>query len=170
MQNKKEKKGIGKAHVYGALTLLICALAILAVIFVPMMKESRQFRKQLDLLIEGDYLYLTVSDPLFETESLLGEKGAEALLTATEIKAVREALTILREAGFRNGENEEKVGGAWDMRLQLIREDGTRTVLYFTDEACYFVEGYGAYPFYPKDEGAYSVFLDLLVSYLEEKD
>ena len=63
MQNKKEKKGIGKANVYGALTFLVCALVILAVILVPMMKENHKFKEHLDLLIEDEYLYMTVSDP-----------------------------------------------------------------------------------------------------------
>ena len=87
----------------GAIVLLLTALIILGAIFVPRMRENRLFSARYQMLQSAEYTVFLLSDPLYETGGAVATRGAEVVLSAEEVLAIRASLATLREGGFQNG-------------------------------------------------------------------
>ena len=167
MQKSNAKKGKNKTWLVGAVILLIALAIVLAVVLVPIIRENKEMRHTVDLLLHSEYRYITVSDPLFDTDVILPNKGAEVKLEETEVLAVRELLSAATERGLQNRQNETQTAGAWDLRLLLVTTTGERAALYLTETTCYYTAGNTAYHFAPKNTEAYQALRTHLIALLQ---
>ncbi len=164
---KTVKKQSPAILIAGVSILLAAAAIILLAVFIPRARENRIFHARYQMLQSGTYTHFLLSDPLYKTEGAIASRGVEIALSDAQVTQVREHLAAVRAGGIRNGENVTGTDGAWDVRLQVRLEGGTRAELYFTEGEMYFYAGGMAYTFTARDSGAYEALYHTLQNLLK---
>lgn len=152
---KTDKKQSPAIIITGLSVLLAAVLIILLAICIPRARENRIFHARYEMLLDAAYTHFLLSDPLYKTGDVIASRGVEVALSADEVTAIRTHLAAVRTGGIKNGENLRETAGAWDARLQVRLENGTRAELYFTESVMYFYADGCAFTFVARDAGAY---------------
>ena len=152
---KTAKKQSPAMIIAGAAILFAAALIILLAIFIPRGRENRIFHARYQMLQSAEYTTFLLSDPFYKTGDVIATRGVEVALSPDEVVDIRTRLAAVRVGGIKNGENLTGTDGAWDVRLQVRLENGTRAELYFTETLMYFYADGTAFTFLAKDESAY---------------
>ena len=164
MRMKKEKRTVIWV---GIVILLLAVMLILLSIFLPRARYKSRVTECLELMLSPDPTYVTLTDPLFDTGDLLGRNGKEVQLQGEQMQAVLSSLGTLRDAGFHYQGQEQKLTGAWDLRLLVRTASGESVQLRFEADRFYYTEGDVAYFFTPKDAAAYRAFYERLIAILQ---
>ncbi|MBE6554659.1 MAG: hypothetical protein E7663_00300 [Ruminococcaceae bacterium] len=162
MKDVKKETKIDSTLIVGIVVVGLTLLGILASVIIPFAAESVRFKGMVKDILRGEYEYILLSDPLYESEDGDEGLGFEVRLTDAEIATLRASLKKVRAGGFDNETNEKKNSGAWDLQLQWRGKNGDLTTLYFTDRAAYYVKGNDVMLFSAEDEKAYAEYFALL--------
>lgn len=143
-----------KTVLAGVLIVLAALLLVLFVALWPRVAAKKEMAALLSSFSEGDLQYITVTDPLFATGDLLGNKGKEIVLDAGDAFTVREGISKLAN-DFSFLRKERKSAGGWDLRIMAKTAAGESVQLFFAEEGFYYMDGSTAFFFEAKDAEAY---------------
>lgn len=136
--------------------LLLAALIVVLAVLVPRIRYKSEMNARIERMLRPEPVYITLSDPLFDTGDLLGRDGKEI---AIEGQAREELVTRLRGlygSGVSYAGRERAVAGAWDLRLLVRAADGETAQIWVSETRIYYVVDSMAVYFTAKDGAAHA--------------
>ncbi len=167
METKKSKQS-GQLHtVIGIGAILLAALIVLLAFLMPRALQKREIKQQIAAFSRDGLLYITLSDPLFETGDLLGNRGKEILLDEGQRGEVALLTQRILAGGLRYDGQKVGLAATADLRL-FAKAQEESYCFYVSEEGFYFFKGDAAYCFKAKESDAHIALLAALRGYLAE--
>lgn len=134
-------------HIWvGVGAILLAALTVLGVIFLPRMAAKSDMEEILELAAATDAQYMMLIDPAFEHEGLLAGEGREVRLEGALLDSTRASLAAFAE-DFSYEKKVGAIGGSFDLHLLVKSTNGEIVKIYLCENTFYAVLKGNAYHF-----------------------